>query len=163
MIALESLRDIRALVPVDGRLLTSGQPTVDQLEGLAAAGLRHVINIALPTSDHAVADEAARVTAQGMNYLHLPVIWDAPSPEQFTRFSQMLWALREEPVLVHCALNMRASAFVFLYRVLHEAVPVVDAEEAMHQIWQPTGVWLDFIQKVLAPSGEVYLPAEGLA
>ncbi len=152
------MQDLRAFGRIDATLATSGQPTAEQLAMLGEQGIRHVINLALPSSDHAVADEGARLTAQGINYLHLPVVWESPSVEQFTLFAQILWALREESVLVHCALNMRASAFVFLYRVLYEAVPVAEAADLMHKVWQPDGVWREFIEELLAEKDLAYEP-----
>ena len=52
-------------------------------------------------------------------------------------------------VFVHCAANMRVSAFVFLYRVLRQRVPPSEAECDLHAIWQPDGVWSRFIQNQL--------------
>jgi protein tyrosine phosphatase (PTP) superfamily phosphohydrolase (DUF442 family) len=152
------LDDIPGFLRIDNKLATSGQPTAEQLSALGGSGISHVINLALPTSTHAVGDEAARITAQGINYLQLPVLWEAPTFEQFSRFAQLLWVIREESVLVHCAMNKRVSVFVFLYRVLYEALPVDEAAEQMHRIWQPDVIWLAFIQSVLGPRGEVYLP-----
>lgn len=150
-----------SLSVIDDRLCTSAQPSAAQLAGLAQTGVRHVINLALPSSDHAVADEAAILTAQGINYLQIPVVWEAPQAAQFTLFSQALWAMREEAVLVHCACNMRASAFVFLYRVVHEAVPLSDVAAVMHAIWRPEGVWRDFIATQLAEQGLDYASVAG--
>lgn len=141
---------------VDDNLCTSAQPSAEQLLQLGKTGLRHVINLALPTSDNAVADEAARLAGQGINYVQLPVIWENPSAEKFTLFAQILWAMRDDAVLVHCACNMRASAFVFLYRVLHEAVPVHEAAALMHAVWRPEGIWRDFITARLAEQGFDY-------
>jgi hypothetical protein len=84
------------------------------------------------------------------------VLWEKPQASQFTLFSQVLWAMREDTVLVHCACNMRASAFVFLYRVLHEAVPLQEAAEIMHRVWRPQGVWQEFIASQLAEQGLDY-------
>ncbi|MGH8491490.1 MAG: protein tyrosine phosphatase family protein [Moraxellaceae bacterium] len=141
---------------VDDLLCTSAQPSAEQLSSLAGTGVKHVINLALPTSDNAVSDEGARLTGQGINYVQLPVIWENPQPEKFTLFAQILWAMRDEAVLVHCACNMRASAFVFLYRVLHESVPLHEAVLLMHAVWKPEGVWRDFITTQLADQGLEY-------
>jgi protein tyrosine phosphatase (PTP) superfamily phosphohydrolase (DUF442 family) len=141
---------------IDDKLCTSAQPSAAQLAALGETGLRHVINLALPSSDHAVADEAALLTAQGIIYLQIPVDWDHPAAAQFTLFAQVLWAMREEPVLVHCACNMRASAFVFLYRVLHEAADLGEAAAVMHAIWKPEGVWREFIAAQLDAGGLDY-------
>ncbi|MDI1301195.1 MAG: protein tyrosine phosphatase family protein [bacterium] len=145
-----------AISIVDEKLCTSAQPLADDLARLGASGLQHVINLALPTSDNAVANEAALLAAQNINYVQIPVQWEAPKPEQFTLFSQVLWAMREGNVLVHCACNMRASAFVFLYRVLHEAVSLHEAALGMHLIWRPQGVWREFITQQLAEQGLDY-------
>jgi hypothetical protein len=44
---------------------------------------------------------------------------------------------------------MRVSAFLFLYRVLHQDVAIPDAERDLHAIWQPDEVWTKFIQTQL--------------
>lgn len=150
------LESVQGFLRIDEHLGTAGQPTAEQLSRLAEAGIGHVINLALPSSIDAVADEAVRVTGQGLNYLHLPVSWEAPELAQFQRFCQLLWVLREESVLVHCARNKRVSVFIFLYRVLHEGVAVADAAALMHRVWEPNAVWLAFIEQVLEPAGEFY-------
>ncbi len=147
---------------IDDLLCTSAQPTAEQLSGLAGTGVKHVINLALPSSDNAVSDEGARLTAQGISYVQLPVVWENPRPEQFTLFAQILWAMRDDAVLVHCACNMRASAFVFLYRVLHESVPLHEAAAVMHAVWKPEGLWRDFITAQLAGQGLEYQAHTGL-
>lgn len=147
---------LASFTQIDERLCTSAQLSPEQLSGLASTGVRHVINLALPSSDNAVSDEGARLAAQGISYVNIPVAWEDPKTEQFVLFAQILWAMREENVLVHCACNMRASAFVFLYRVLHEAVPVAEAAAVMHAVWQPEGVWQDFIRDLLAGQGLDY-------
>jgi hypothetical protein len=53
---------------------------------------------------------------------------------------------RGQRVFVHCAANMRVSAFLFLYRVLHEGVPVAEAETDLRAIWEPDEVWSRFLR-----------------
>lgn len=141
---------------IDALLCTSAQPSPEQLSALGGTGVRHVINLALPSSDGAVPDEGARLAAQGITYLQIPVQWDHPRAAQFLLFAQVLWAMRDEPVLVHCACNMRASAFVFLYRVAHEGVPLEEAAATLHAVWRPEGVWRDFLGLQLATQGLDY-------
>ena len=59
-------------------------------------------------------------------------------------------ALDDRTVFVHCAANMRVSAFVFLYRVLSQRVPVAAAERDLHAVWQPNDVWANFVAEQLA-------------
>jgi hypothetical protein len=56
-------------------------------------------------------------------------------------------------VLVHCQLNMRASAFTFLYRVVHEQVPPEEAFTALSAVWVPRDQWADFTALVLKKHG----------
>ena len=141
---------------IDDLLCSSAQPSAEQLAALGGTGVRHVINLALPSSDHAVPDEGARLAAQGITYVNIPVQWEDPQAAQFLLFAQMLWAMRDEPVLVHCACNMRASAFVFLYRVLQEGVPLEQAAASLHAVWTPEGAWRDFLGLQLAAQGLDY-------
>jgi protein tyrosine phosphatase (PTP) superfamily phosphohydrolase (DUF442 family) len=103
----------------------------------------------LPTSDNALPHEGSIVTGLGMAYVHLPVDFKAPSPEDFRAFCGVMEAFDGRRVFVHCAANMRVSAFVFLYRVLHQRVSSSEAERDLHAIWQPDEVWSRFIQEQL--------------
>ena len=64
-------------------------------------------------------------------------------------------AFDDRPVFVHCAANKRVSAFVFLYRVLHQRVSRFEAERDLHAIWQPDEVWSQFIQNHLESNEHV--------
>ncbi len=87
---------------LDDRVTTSGQPTEQQLADIRALGVRHVINLGLHTHEKALADEAASVSRLGMTYIHIPVDFQSPTDEDFTRFCAAMDALEEVPVHVHC-------------------------------------------------------------
>jgi protein tyrosine phosphatase (PTP) superfamily phosphohydrolase (DUF442 family) len=144
------LEEIYAFRRVGPELGTGGQPTAAQFRAIRAAGFEAVINLALPTSDNALANEGSVVTGLGMVYVHIPVDFKAPTAEDFRRFCGIMDTLSERRVFVHCAANMRVSAFVFLYRVLRQQVPAGEAERDLRAIWEPDGVWSDFIQRRLA-------------
>ncbi len=143
---LSGIYNFRAL---DGRLGTSGQPTQEQFRLIREAGFDAVINLALPTSDNAIRDEGAVVSGLGMPYVHIPVDFKAPASQDFQTFCQVMKAFDRRPVFVHCAANMRVSAFMFLYRVLHQGIAIAEAERDLHAIWQPDMVWSQFIQEQL--------------
>ena len=82
-----------------------------------------------------------------MSYVHIPIDFKAPTSEDFRVFASVMDAFKNRPVFVHCAANMRVSAFVFLYRVLHDKVPRAEAERDLHAIWQPDEVWSRFMQE----------------
>jgi protein tyrosine phosphatase (PTP) superfamily phosphohydrolase (DUF442 family) len=113
------------------------------------AGFEVVINLALPTSDNALANEGSIVAGLGMSYVHIPVDFKAPDPQDSGSFCRVMEAFDARPVFVHCAANMRVSAFVFLYRVLYQRIALHDAERDLHAIWQPDDVWSRFIQQQL--------------
>jgi uncharacterized protein (TIGR01244 family) len=143
------LSQIRAFRAIGPRLSTAGQPTEAQLHSVRDAGFEAVVNLALPTSDNALPNEGSLVTDLGMSYVHIPVNFQAPTPQNFQDFRRVMDVFADRPVFVHCAANMRVSAFVFLYRVLHQNVPKSEAERDLHAIWQPDEVWSRFIEEQL--------------
>lgn len=144
-----TLSEIYHFRAIGERLGTAGQPTEPQFQAIRQAGFEAVINLALPTSDNALANEGSIVARLGMSYVHIPVDFNAPTSQDFRAFSQVMEAFEDRPVFVHCAANMRVSAFVFLYRVLQEGVSAAEAEQDLHAIWQPDEVWSRFIQSQL--------------
>jgi protein tyrosine phosphatase (PTP) superfamily phosphohydrolase (DUF442 family) len=134
---------------VGDKLGTAGQPTHDQLRTVSEAGFKTVINLALPTSDNALANEGSIVTGLGMAYIHIPVDFKAPTSQDFRAFCRAMEAFEDRPLFVHCAANMRVSAFVYLYRVLRKGVAPAEAERDLHAIWQPDEIWSRFIQDQL--------------
>ena len=154
---MSDLNAIRNFLQIDERLATSGMPAAEDFESIGRAGYGAVINLALPTSDHALANEGDLVTRAGMTYIHLPVNFEAPRPEDFNRFAAVMNTLRNERVFVHCAVNKRVSAFVFLYRTLRSAQSRPDAERDLQRIWNPDGVWREFINARLAEAGDAPL------
>lgn len=144
--ALSGIYNFRA---IGDRLGTAGQPTETQFQAVRDAGFDAVINLALPTSDNALAHEGSIVTGLGMTYVHIPVDFKTPTSDDFEAFCRVMDAFDNRRVFVHCAANMRVSAFVFLYRVLRQKVSMSEAERDLHAIWQPDDVWNRFIQKEL--------------
>ena len=145
----ESLTEIYNFRRVGERLGTAGQPTEDQFRMIRDAGFEVVVNLALPTSDNALPNEGSIVTGLGMSYAHIPVNFQTPTAADFRAFCGLMEAFYGRRVFVHCAANMRVSAFLFLYRVLHQHVSVNDAEHDLHAIWEPDQVWSRFIENQL--------------
>ena len=150
----DALADIKSYRAIGPRLGTAGHPTPSQFAAVRAAGFEAVINLAVPTSQNALADEGSIVAALGMSYVHIPVDFKAPTSQDFDTFCHMLRAFGDRRVFVHCAHNMRVSAFVFLYRVLREGVAPAAAEPDLHAIWQPDAVWSRFMAAELARGAE---------
>jgi protein tyrosine phosphatase (PTP) superfamily phosphohydrolase (DUF442 family) len=131
------------------RLATAGQPNEAQLRLIREAGFETVINLALPTSDNALPNEGSLVTVLGMTYVHIPVNFKTPAPQDFRAFSGVMHAFEGRRVFVHCAANMRVSAFMYLYRVIFKDVPASEARRDLNAIWHPDEVWSKYIEQQL--------------
>ncbi len=135
-------------------LWTSGQLSEDDIARLPALGIEAVVNLALPTSTNALAGEAEMVARLGIPYFQIPVQWENPRIEQLELFFSLLAALQGRKLWVHCAMNMRASVFVYLYRTLVLGESAVDAAFPLREVWQPDAVWQSFIDAALARHAE---------
>jgi len=145
-----ALAEIYNYRPVDQRLATSGQPTKGQLQEIAAAGFTTVINLALHDDPrYSLPDERGIVTSLGMDYIHIPVAFAAPAESDLLAFFAAMDARRDERLWVHCAANMRVSAFLGLYRVIRLGRDEESAFELLRGLWQPDAVWSDFIARML--------------
>lgn len=129
---------------------TSGQLSKDDIGELPKMGVDLVINLAPPTSSNALAGEAELISGLGLTYVQIPVNWEAPMAEQFHQYTAVLAAFSGRKVWVHCAKNMRVSAFTYLYRRLVRREDESDASFPMREVWQPNAVWRAFIDEVLA-------------
>jgi hypothetical protein len=65
------LSGIYAYRAVGDKIGTAGQPAESQFQTVRDAGYEAVINLALPTSDGALAHEGSIVTGHGMSYVHI--------------------------------------------------------------------------------------------
>lgn len=137
---------------LEDRIFTSGQPTEAQLPLLAAGGIQTVLNLALPTSPGALPDEAASVTQLGMEYLAIPVPFDAPTVAHWEAVRTALVTRMERKVWVHCALNYRVSAFLAVYRVRELGWGPADAWRDLRTVWEPDPVWTALLTDLGVPS-----------
>jgi protein tyrosine phosphatase (PTP) superfamily phosphohydrolase (DUF442 family) len=144
------LAGIRAFIAIDDVLATSGQPTREQVRMLRAAGFDSVLNLAVATSEGALPDEPELVRSHGMEHAHVPVDFERPTDADVEAFFAVMERWRGRRVLVHCALNMRASAFVFLWRVLRCGEDRGVAQRRLNAVWQPDGAWAVLLERWLA-------------
>ena len=144
------LSDTRNFRQVDERLLTAGQPDEGQLADAARQGVQVVINLALHDDPrYSLADEAGCARGLGMEYVHIPVQFSAPTEDTLQAFMGAMDLHRGKKILVHCAANYRVTAFVGLYRVLCEGWAAEKAFEPMRSVWEPDAVWKQFIGNML--------------
>ena len=117
---------------------------------MAEAGFERVVYIAFTNNQNALPDADQIVKGLGMEYMHVPVDFSNPLPDDFYAFADSMQRNTDKKTLLHCQVNARATAFSFLYRVIFEDVPVAEAKADMNTVWQPNEVWRDFVFEVMA-------------
>ena len=124
-VAIADIHNFRQAAP---DLATSGQPNEDQLAAIAAAGYDLLVNLALHDDPrYSLRDEASSVRALRMEYVHIPVQFAAPASSDLVLFCDAMDRARGRRVWVHCAANMRVTAFLGLYWRLREGWPEAKA------------------------------------
>jgi protein tyrosine phosphatase (PTP) superfamily phosphohydrolase (DUF442 family) len=83
----------------------------------------------------------------GIRYFHHPVVFTAPKRDDFDGFVALFERCDDERIWVHCAANMRVSAFFYKYRVEQLGWDKACARTDMHKIWEPIKVWQQFIER----------------
>jgi protein tyrosine phosphatase (PTP) superfamily phosphohydrolase (DUF442 family) len=148
--ALQQIINYRQYSPV---FSSSGQPTAEQIKRVAEAGFERVIYLAFNDDETAIEKEDRVVKAQAMDYVQIPVDFDKPTLEDFEDFAAVLNRDPGKRTLLHCQINLRASTFSFLYRVIYAGVPMADAKQALDSVWQPDPAWYRLIVNVLKAHG----------
>lgn len=105
----ELLRNGKA--PFDD-ILTGGQPTPEQFQGLADLGYRTVIN--MRSTGESGSTRASTVEALGMTYVALPIAGAQDVSEANARKLASALEANEHPVVVHCASGNRVGALFAL-------------------------------------------------
>ncbi|MEM1151632.1 MAG: protein tyrosine phosphatase family protein [Pseudomonadota bacterium] len=134
------------------RLATSGQPTRAQFESIAQQDYKTVINLLPHDHENALPGQAKLIDELGIDYIYIPVDFKAPTEADFEAFCGAMEGLGAGKVWVHCAANMRVSAFLYRYRVEKLGEDEGACRSDMEQIWTPFGVWKTFVWPD-APSG----------
>lgn len=136
------------------RISSAGMPTRRQFAKIANAGFEVVVNLAPPGVLGAHDDERTLVEQQRMRYFDVPVDFDSPRKEDFDRFAKILRDNGDRRILVHCQMNLRASTFVYLYRVIELGEDTDRAFDDVAHLWLPSSRWREFIGEVLTAHGK---------
>jgi protein tyrosine phosphatase (PTP) superfamily phosphohydrolase (DUF442 family) len=143
------LENIPNFLQINDNLATAGQPSREQFADIKEAGYELVINIGLLESPGALPDERKVVTEQGMTYVQIPVVFEAPQIEEAARFCDLMLFNPDKKIFVHCVANKRAACFVYLYRVLVKGDDEAQAKQDLLRAWTPDAIWQEFIQDAL--------------
>ena len=154
-----AITDITHWHPVSELLATSGQPSETQLAELSANGYQLIINLALHDDPrYSLKDEPGTVAALGMDYIHIPVPFDAPTVTHLKAFFAALQAADGRKTLIHCAHNKRVAVFLALHRVINLRWSRPMAMGAMNAVWPPEALWRGFFDDMLLAHASVSSP-----
>lgn len=129
--------------------------SAEQLGELGSQGYDAVINLLPGSSEHAVVDEASIVADQGIDYVHIPVEFDAPTHDDLEQFTAAMDDHESQLVHVHCAANFRVSAFYGLYALNKGLCTAEEADALVQGLWNPADypAWASFISDGRARPG----------
>jgi len=135
---------------ITAALTTSGQPTEALLRAAASEGYEVVINLALHDDPrYSLPDEKDCVEGLGLVYVHIPVQFGAPQEQDLLAFFLAMEMYNDKKIHLHCAANMRATAFLGIYHMIKSGQSETEAFEPMRDIWDPDEVWASFIANMI--------------
>lgn len=140
------MQDILNFIQINENIATSGQPTPKQFEKIAKKGYEVVINLALHNASNAIENQDKIVTKLQMSYFHIPVEFENPKLEQASLFLNTLKSLSSKKVWVHCAMNYRVTAFMYLYHKHVLQTPFEQIDLSMFEQWSPNEKWKNLIK-----------------
>jgi len=132
---------IRNFVQLTENFGTAGQPSADQFSIIAENGYLHVINIGMPDHPDALSNEGELVSGLGMNYVHIPVPFDNPTPEHISLFCNLISQIKRDKIFIHCIMNHRVSAFMYHYLSKVEKRNESDSRSIIFQKWDMEPAW----------------------
>ena len=141
-----NLKKVFNYYQVPGLFETSGQPNNKQLISIANRGYEAVINLAPNTTiEGRIINEEGILKSNNISYIHIPVDFNNPLDEDFNKFVAALEENKHKKIWVHCAANMRVSAFVFKYRRDVLGLSQKNIEQDLRAIWIPNKTWRSFL------------------
>jgi len=148
-----ALEQIANFYQLDENTGTSGQPEAGQFSDISAAAYEIVLNLALSDSPNAIENESTIISKLNMSYVHVPVDFKTPTLGDLESFFDQMEKHKNKKIFVHCVMNWRVSAFMFLYHTIKCDMPVTDALQHMNAVWEPESVWQEFIDNALDSYG----------
>lgn len=122
-----------AFQPIEGIMTTARQPEQKQIEDLAVAGYRMVVDLRSPDEPRDF-DEIITVIVAGMEYRNIPVTPDTVGYEDFNQFRELLDDAGRRPALVHCSNGSRVAGLLLAYLILDEGMSHEEAEDITSKI-----------------------------
>ena len=150
---LDNISNYRQYSPL---FASSGQPSKADLQTVRDANYKRVIYLAFSNDETAIEAEDRVVKELGMRYVQIPVDFDKPTLTDFQTFLALMRTEPDTKTLLHCQVNLRASTFSLLYRVIELKVPMAEAKQALDSVWLPNETWFRFLKSTLDHYGLSY-------
>ena len=145
----QTLAQVKNFQFIHEHLLSSGQPTPEELQLMKDYGVTSVINLAPSTSANFLPHQDQLCLDIGLNYLHIPIGMDTPSAEQCLLVLDLIDHLVEQQVVwVHCDNNQQVSSLMYLYRQYYMQMDMATAHELLEQVWEPNATWTGLIHAI---------------
>ena len=141
------MRGIYHFEKVSDTLSCAGQPTEDQFRELVAGQFEVIVNLGLLDTKYALPDEEDLVDSMGMDYYHIPVVFEDPQLSELAAFISCMTQNEDKKILVHCAANYRASAFVGLYLFAKAKLWEEEVQDFVEDVWKPNTIWQRFLEE----------------
>ncbi len=146
-------REIYNYLRLSPRITTSGMPLEEEIDLIAGLGPATVISLVPEGIGSDLPGEKELVTARGMAFRRIPVIWESPEIDDFGLFLELMATHADQTIHVHCEANMRVSVFMALYRMVEGKWSADRAMPPIGEIWKPNEIWQAFIGKILGHHG----------
>lgn len=135
------MNDILNYVKINELISSSGQPTQEQFKKIKEEGFEVVISLVFNDESNPMRNEDEIVTNLGMTYFHIPVDFENPKVSDVKLFLNTLQALGANKVWVHCTLNHRVSAFMYVYHKYVLRTPFEEIDLSIFEQWGPDEKW----------------------
>lgn len=145
----QSLSQIPAFSIIHEHLFSSAQPSAEQLKLIKEYGCSTVINLTLSNAPNHIENEDRICLDLGLNYIHIPIDWETPSPEQCLLVLDLIDHLvQNEIVWIHCTKNDRSSCLMYVYRQFYMNMDMPTSQDLLHEIWEPNETWTGLIHSI---------------
>lgn len=128
-------------IKINKNIHTSGQPTALEFEEVKNQGIDTIINLVAHNSEGKLENEDEIISSLNMNYFHIPVDFENPSYENLKDFISLLSSQEYKNVLIHCILNYRVSAFMYVFHKYVLKTPFDEIDLSIFKKWQPSDKW----------------------
>ena len=115
--------DVPWVLCLDGSFATGGQPTESAYAKAAANGFHSVLSLRTAGEGVDLTRERSLVERNDLRYFNIPVVSNAPRPEQADEFIRLVKEKSNHPMLINCSSANRVGAFMMIFRVLEQGWP----------------------------------------